>query len=339
MTPLDMLAHCPDSSLFPGGKLVGGIEWSEHPELRSLSIGASEAAAAMGLDDYVGPLGLWRRKRGLDPPEDLSAEPSIRHGHLGEPYLMDRAPGLGAPAAAERQIFLYRPEYPFLTATLDGASADGIPIEAKTTIPESRAGVSIAAAVNGGAVSHECLPERWLLQVHQQMLLAGAPEAWVVALVWGRCEAAVRVPRDDELLGRMLVALERFWGHVASGIPPEPGHVDLDVFRMVKPGPGTIVQLPASAAREADALARAEFEVASCEVEIDSRVRIWKERKRSAERRKAEAQARLYAFLGEAEVGVLPDGRRVEGKLRSRRSYEVSAKEYRQLSVRGGKIK
>lgn len=339
MPILDLIPEYPDSAVVPGAKLVAGLEWSARPELRMAGVGASEAAAALGLDEYAGPLALWARKTGRAAAEDISDEASVRHGHLGEPYLLDRAAELGV-AAAERQVLCARPEYPFLHATLDGVTAGREPVEAKTCSPDSRAGVAIASALSSGGVGREHLPERWVLQVHQQMLLAGARRAFVAALVWGRCDAVVvAVERDDELLGRMLAGLERFWGHVLSGTPPEPGHVDLATLKAVRPDAGSIVQLPASCARDADALAEAEAEVAACDLDIALRVRDLKERKRAAERRRDEARARLLRAVGGAEVGVLPDGRRIEAPMRTRRAHEVKQSEWRQLSVRGRKAR
>lgn len=339
MSIIGFLGEYPDSAVVPGAKLVAGLDWSARPDLRRVGIGASEAASALGLDDYTGPLALWRRKREGAEPLDLSGVASIRHGHLGEPILLDLLPEVGGPAVAERQVLCARPEWPYLHATCDGVTADGEPVEAKTAGAHTRHGTAIAEAVAAAGApaiaDTSCLPERWLVQAHQQMLMTGAARGHVVVIVWQAAGAHVVVERDEVLVARMLDGLARFWSHVESGVPPEPGAPDLELVRLVRPQVGRVVVLPSACLRDADALAQAEMAVAEAELEIGLLTGAARARKRAAERARDAARARLYHAVGEAEVGLLPDGRRIEAPLRRRKAYDVSAKEYRTLSLRG----
>ena len=96
---------------------------------RTNGIGASEAAAVVGLSPWSTPTQLWRIKCGLEKAKDLSASEVVERGHRLEPALR----GLFAAEHPEYEIayhefdMLSQPERPWLYATLDGEihTADG----------------------------------------------------------------------------------------------------------------------------------------------------------------------------------------------------------------------
>ena len=93
---------------------------------RATGIGGSEAGCILGMNKYKTNLTLWREKKGLVKPEDVSEKSAVRYGKEAEAYI--------------RKLFqLDYPEYevdynefrmyatkkhPFIFATLDGELTD-----------------------------------------------------------------------------------------------------------------------------------------------------------------------------------------------------------------------
>ena len=97
-------------------------EWLEFR--RTGGIGASEAAAIVGLSPWCDNVELWRRKTGHVSAPDISNNDAVKYGHDAEPLVR----GLFALDYAERYETEYRggfdmvfhPEHKFIFATLDG---------------------------------------------------------------------------------------------------------------------------------------------------------------------------------------------------------------------------
>lgn len=94
---------------------------------RKKSIGASEAAAALGLSPSKSPLDLWKEKTGRKEETDLSADERVNYGTKAEAHLRELF-ALKNKARYDMKYHAYRiyahPEYPFMTATLDGEITD-----------------------------------------------------------------------------------------------------------------------------------------------------------------------------------------------------------------------
>jgi putative phage-type endonuclease len=116
---------------------------------RGRGIGASEAAAVIGMNPWMTPLQLWRLKLGMGPPKDLSDNAAVQQGNQMEPVLRD----FFAAIHPEYKVgyfqydILFQAERPWLFATLDGELVeysgskrrDGI-LEIKTATPNGKAG-------------------------------------------------------------------------------------------------------------------------------------------------------------------------------------------------------
>lgn len=144
---------------------------AEWLEARKDGLGASDAAALLGLSPWKTNVRLWEEKCGLVIPEDIGDKPYVRYGNDAEPLL--------------RAFFaLDHPEYrvrftpykiikhetlPFITCTPDG--------ELEEVSTGRRGGLEIKTteilSSTGWGHWKGCIPTEYYAQVCQQMLAAG----------------------------------------------------------------------------------------------------------------------------------------------------------------------
>lgn len=98
-------------------------EWLHH---RSKYIGGSDAACIIGLNGWKSNVDLWKEKKGLVVPEDISSKPYVQFGINAEPILRDLF-RLNYPQYKldydENNSYL-NDKYPFAAASLDGELTD-----------------------------------------------------------------------------------------------------------------------------------------------------------------------------------------------------------------------
>lgn len=199
-------------------------EWMEE---RRASLGASELAAVLGVSRWEDdtPLRVFESKQGKDRdfPEELAF---IGHQQesLMEAWLRRFHPEVGEiqPAAMLRSV-----KYPWLHASLDRWAVDEsgqrAPVQMKT-------GMAFSAKEWKDGV-----PEDVQVQVQGEMLVSGAPFAWVVAFIGGRTFYLHKVARDRKVQAQIVKYAGGWWRkHPAKGIPPLPSNYD--EARAVYPG-------------------------------------------------------------------------------------------------------
>lgn len=99
---------------------------NEWEQARKNGIGASDAAAILGLSPYKSNVQLWEEKTGRREPEDISDKPYVEYGTKAEQYIR----ALFALDHPEFKVsytefdVVTNPEYPFIFATLDGRLED-----------------------------------------------------------------------------------------------------------------------------------------------------------------------------------------------------------------------
>ncbi len=209
-------------------------------------LGASEAAAALGLDKYTSPLTVWKRLRGL--PTDEVRSPALDEaaswGQALEPvvrgkYALDRNALVMVPVSS----FQYEQ---WLRATPDGIVVAGIPIGASINPPAPRTYVmemprDIAMRdpewrENAGMLQVKCrsaflrdewrhgVPAKEEVQVRVEMAVCDLPWSDVAVLIGGNQMLVHRVERDLALEDRVLTDLRAFWQMVKDGREPSPDH-------------------------------------------------------------------------------------------------------------------
>jgi putative phage-type endonuclease len=175
---------------------------------RKGGIGASEAAAIMGVCPYSTPLKVWKEKSGL------------AEGFEGN-FATQRGSDLEAKARARYELISLEdmppatathPKYDFLRASLDGLRADNkLILEIKVPSKESH------DLAKSGKV-----PEHYKIQVQQQLLVTGADLCHYFSYSdKDQSHALVEVEPDLELQARIVIEAEKFWQLVKSGTPPK----------------------------------------------------------------------------------------------------------------------
>lgn len=303
------------------------ITRDEWLQLRTQSIGASEAAAACGEDPSVSPLELVCRKRGLIPDEDLSSVEAIRWGNILEPAIVHEAARRAGVRLLDRHEieaaldgdertelvgfvegahpFLRSRARPWQTATLDGlgyAAALGlVSIEAKNVGfylgGYWEEGYTPEPSEDQAAFDSGRAPDKFRLQVAHQLAVAPAISTGILSgLVGGNSLRSVHLERAQLVvtIDAMIAIEESVWGCVQSGTMPELSGPPASVARALKAihpdDTGETIILPGA--------------VAEC-------VRTWRAAcaaKSLAEKEAEIALNEIKAALGDATFGEMPDG-------------------------------
>lgn len=142
--------------------------WMEH--FRD-GIGASEAAAVLGVSPWKSNVALWEEKVGLTVPEDIGGKPYVRYGTEAEPLLRELF-ALDHPeydVSFTPFLVYHHPDKPYITCTPDG--------ELVERATGARGGLEIKATEIMSALDWERwkgqIPDYYYAQVCQQMLAAG----------------------------------------------------------------------------------------------------------------------------------------------------------------------
>lgn len=202
-------------------KCVNREDWLS---MRGMGIGASEAAAAVGMSPWQSPIDLWKLKSGVSEPKDLSGNAAVEQGNRMEPLL--RAFYIGTHPEYQLEYhpydMIYQDNRPWLFATLDGELTDesgkhGI-LEIKTATPNGKAGWEKWA--NGN------MPQNYYIQTLHQMLATGYDFVRLFAALYSmNGDITLRefeIEREDaeEDMQWLLEQETEFWRKVENGIMP-----------------------------------------------------------------------------------------------------------------------
>ncbi len=214
-------------------KSLGRKEWLE---VRRGGIGSSDAAAAVGLNPYKSPLELWMEKteRTSANEEHAGLDDPRYWGTLLEPYV-----AIAYQQKTERRVrkinaVLQHPTFPFMLANID-REVVGCPevqiLECKT------------AGEFGARLWRDGVPEYVQLQVQHQLAVTGKDAADVAVLLCGQQLEIFRIPRDEDVIARLIVLETRFWEYVENDTPPpvDGSESSARALRKLYPGGGSTV--------------------------------------------------------------------------------------------------
>ena len=254
---------------------------------RSQGLGASDAAAAVGLSKWKSPFQLWQEKRGIapaTPANDERFEDEALHlamGKILEPLALSRFTKRTGYAVRDQQVQVFDAELPWRWVTLDGVAADEGVVEAKS--------VGFASPEQwGDELDDSAIPMSYLIQVQHALDITGRPHGWVPLIVLNREFRVYRVQRDDELIAMVRAKEIEFWRHVVDGTPPPPIDYE-DAARQWPQDRGGVLVATDEAMGFVAELAAA------------------KERRKAAELDEELAKAKVAKFMG--EYSVLVDSR------------------------------
>jgi putative phage-type endonuclease len=187
----------------------GSPEWLEY---RRNKIGASDAAAIMGISPYRTAYELWEEKTGRREPPPTN--PAMRRGNELEPMIREYYQELTGHTFLPHVAT--HPEIDFLIASLDGISFCGTKIlEIKTC----------NADVFQQAKDQVVVPHYYAQIQHQFACCPQATEAHYVCYHRGEY-AWVVVKRDEEYIANLLSEELEFYHCVVHDISPHKGEND-----------------------------------------------------------------------------------------------------------------
>lgn len=180
----------------------GSAEWLAH---RMNHIGASEAAACMGICPWTTPYKMWERKLGLGEPVVMNS--AMQRGTDMEPTArrsFEKKTGL--------EVFpqcVYHNEHSFMMSSMDGLSIDRQhAVEIKCP----------GAKTHGIAVSGK-VPEYYMPQLQHQLACLSLSMIYYYSFD-GLSGVLLEVPRDDEYIDKMIAAEVALWKCVQDRTPP-----------------------------------------------------------------------------------------------------------------------
>jgi len=270
--------------------------------VRKTAIGASEAAAVLGVDPYRTPFQVWAEKTGrLDGFEGNKATDS---GTRFEPAVLQWAEEQLGPLAAHGERWEL-PGYP-IASTLDAATSNLLPVEAKT------AGLFGPLPAGWGAEGTDEVPDNYLVQCQVQMLCTNAELAYLAAFLGGRGFCMFKIARSNRMVDYIKSQLAEWWErHIVADLAPPMTNVSVDVLRRLKREPNKTVDIPAELALRHEATKAA----------LDA-----------AKEAADESQAAILAAMGDAEAANFGDpARLLTFYEQTRKAHSVKESKFRVL--------
>ena len=181
-------------------------EWLMH---RQKSIGGSDAASILGLNEYVSPYTVWADKLGMIPPtEDNEA---MRQGRDFEDYVAKRfCEATGKKVRRENSI-ITNPDYPYAHANVDRLIVgEDAGLECKTT-----SSLNLRKFKNGE------YPANYYVQCVHYMMVTGAKKWYLCVLVFGRQFMWFEIERYEAEIEALAKSEATFWEFVKSKTAPE----------------------------------------------------------------------------------------------------------------------
>ena len=256
---------------------------------RRKGIGASEAAAALGVCPWKSRFQLWAEKTGKADPPDLDAVEAVEWGDILEAVICETfAKRTGRRVHHnEGQAMEHHSKHDFMFATPDATQMDKSPrpeigvLQIKTT-----------SLWRGDAWAEDArLPYR--VQVQHEMACTGRKWGTLVCLIGGQKMVHFDQERNQKFIDAMIEEEAKFWELVTSDTPPEPdgSAATTEVLRRLYPlDDGEIIALPAESAEWDELLVEMKLAIKQLNFE------------------KNELQNKLKAAMGTATTGVLPSG-------------------------------
>jgi len=283
-------------------------------ETRRKFIGASELLAACVGDKYTSRGALWELKTGRRAP--VRENTAMRWGNRLEAFLIEDWAELNCAEVLSTQKRVQWCDDPPLVATLDAVVQlpDGTvcPLECKTTTSRNQ---------ELGEEGDE-IPLRWVIQAQAQIAAIDSQECRFAVLVDQAELRQFRIERDQQVIDRLIERAAEFWRFVRGDrIPPAEWYeVDerLNRHQWIK-DPGVSVELPSDIAGR-----WTEYE------EIGRQIKTLEEQRDSL-------KADVVAALGDANRGLLGDGRELVVSVVNRAGYTVEPKSYVQMRARKAK--
>lgn len=291
-----------------------GLDREDWLQVRKTGIGSSDAAAAVGLNPYQSMLELWMEKTGRAAAneERLGLDDPRYWGMLLEPFV-----AIAYRQKTERQVrkvnaVLQHPTFPYLLANID-REVVGCPdvqiLECKT------------AGEWGSKLWRDGVPEYVQIQVQHQLAVTGKAAADVAVLLCGQQLEIHRIPRDEDVIARLVVLETRFWEFVETDTPPSADGSEsaARALRQLYPGNSTTLDFT-----EDEALSRTFDQLAALRDKLEERAAEAERLKQAIQQAMGDASKAMFAG-GEVTYRRAKDGTGLDAKRLAADHPEIAA--------------
>jgi putative phage-type endonuclease len=281
--------------------------------VRASGIGSSDAAVIMGASPWKTPSRLYREKRGeadQDPENDAMFFGQLLEDDVAVAYVR----ATGNDAIERDQITRRMPGHPYIMAHCDYVELDHMGrvqrvIEIKTT--------SADAYERGdwGPSGTTQIPRLVWVQVQHQLMVTDCPVADVAVMIGGQRVAVYRdIPADREFHEALLAACAEFWRRVQEGDAPP---VDYN-------HPATTAEIKAQHPEVEDIT----IPLPPRAQELHNLLVAIKADRDTLDKAEGSSKAELLAMMGQARIGLLPDGGSYVRRFAPETVVQYTRKEY-----------
>lgn len=181
---------------------------------RRKSLGGSDVAGILGMNEYSSPYSVWADKLGkLPEKEDTEA---MRIGRDLEDYVAQRFTEKTGKKVRRENSIIRNPDYPYLHANVDRVVVgENAVLECKTV-----------SAINLKQYKDGEYPDRFYAQCCEYLLVCGFSKAYLAVLVLGKEFLVFEIERNEEELEALNEACKAFWKYVESETPPTTDGAD-----------------------------------------------------------------------------------------------------------------
>ena len=226
-------------------------------------IGASDAAAVMGLSRWGTPLSVWAEKTGQVVREDISEKLHVRLGHKLEQTVADLFMEETGKKVHRVNETLYHPKYSFLAANLDRrVVGERAILQCKT-----------ASAWKAREWGDDEIPREYIIQEMHELAVSGADRAYIAVLIGNQDFKWKVIERDEKALADMVAREVAFWNDfvIPKAMPAVVSWSDKDALAGLFPvaDEGEAVTLDDAANAIAEAIEGAEEDYKNLGKQID----------------------------------------------------------------------
>lgn len=164
-------------------------------------IGASEAAAVLGLSRWSTPLKIWAEKTGQLPPEDKSDIQAVEMGLELEDTIARIFTKRTGKRVHRVNETVYHPKYPFIAANLDRR------VVGEDAVLE----IKNFSAWRAREFQGEEIPAECIVQVLHQLACTGKSVGYLAVLIGGQDFRWRKIDRDDKVIADMITREIHFW--------------------------------------------------------------------------------------------------------------------------------
>ena len=249
-------------------------EWLE---ARKKGIGGSDAAALCGVSRWKSPLEIYLEKIG---EKNSSAESEcVYWGTVLEDLVAAEFTRRSGLRVRRINAIMQSETYPFMIANVD------------RTVVGTRKGLECktTGAWNLKEWNLDKLPDEYYLQCQHYMTVMEWDSMYIAVLVGGQKFLWKEIPRDDDMICKLVQIEEGFWERVLRRIPPEPdGRTSSETMQALFPqARKDSVPLPEEAR------------------DLVTEYLRYAQEEKSAKEEKQARENRLKMLLGNHEVGLL----------------------------------